>query len=58
MMSKKYMLISMIQGLCIAFFILFIPDYVNNDTILNFVKVILPLNGIIILNRWLANEEY
>ena len=57
-MSKKYMLISMIQGLCIAFFILFIPDYVNNDTILNFVKVILPLNGIIILNRWLANEEY
>ncbi len=54
MMSKKHMLLSIIQGLCIALFILFIPDYVNNDSIWNFLKVLIPLDGIIFINRLLG----
>lgn len=55
-MSKKHMLLSIIQGLCIALFILFIPDYVNNDSFWNFLKVLIPLDGIIVINRMLIYD--
>ena len=56
-MSKKYFWLTLIQGVFIAVFLIYLPKYIHNDTLWNYILILLPFNGIVFLNRIITREE-
>lgn len=56
-MSNKYFILTLIQGILIAVFLIFLPKYIENPTIWNYILILLPFDGIVFLNRIITREE-
>lgn len=56
-MTKKYMLLTFMQGICSALFIKFLTKYIENQTPANFILLLMLLYGIIDATSAIKKED-